>query len=109
MKLWRKLSKKEPSGDFVATTNIHTGEVVGRDQIKRRNGRSIKQQMQMSEYMNKQAKMTFPLLDKMFDRAGIQYVLTKKQQEALKTLAAEQVAKDEVLVPELVESTNATV
>ena len=89
MKLWRKLAKKNELGVS--------------------DGRQIKQQLQMSEMMTKQSKMTYPLLEVLFKKAGIEYALTKKQQEALKTMLAEQAAKDEVLVPELVEQTNATI
>ena len=89
MKLWRKLAKKQPSDDWVAVTNIHTGEVVGRDQIMTRNGRQIAYQMRMSEVISKQMKKSYPLLDTLMDRAGIKYVLSKKQQEALANMIKE--------------------
>lgn len=92
MKLWRKLAKKENAGtDF-----------------EKRNGREIKHQIMMSEQMGKSQKKSYPLLEALFKKAEIRYALTKKQQEALIQLAAEEAAKDEVLVPELVENTNET-
>lgn len=83
MKLWRKMAKKEHSDEWIATTNIHTGEVVGRDPVMRRNGRQIAYQMRMSEVISKQMKRSYPLLDELFKRAGMTYVLSKKQQETL--------------------------
>lgn len=41
-KAWRKMSKKEFTGEYEATTNIHTGEVIGRQPIYRRLGRQLK-------------------------------------------------------------------
>ena len=66
MKLWRKLSKKQPDGS--------------------RPGRQIAHQMRMFEVLSKQSKKSYPLLDALFDRAGITYVLSRKQQETLKTM-----------------------
>lgn len=74
MKLWRKLSKKEKDGT--------------------RTGRSIKHQMQMAEMIGKQNKITYPLLDTLFERAGIRYTLSKKQQETLKKMAEEAAAQE---------------
>ena len=42
MKAWRKMSRKEFTGEYEATTNIHTGEVIGRQPIYRRLGRQLK-------------------------------------------------------------------
>ena len=67
MKLWRKLAKKDP------VTGV-------------RNGRQIAYQMRMSEVMFKQSKKSYPLLDALFEKSGQTYVLTKKQQEALKQM-----------------------
>lgn len=86
MKLWRKLAKKETSTeDFVSVWNVQ-GEVIERVPMITRNGRSIKNQIQMSEYFTKRSKRSYPLLDALFKKAGIQYTLTAKQQEALKTM-----------------------
>ena len=41
-KAWRKMSRKEFTGEYEATTNIHTGEVIGRQPIYRRLGRQLK-------------------------------------------------------------------
>lgn len=60
MKLWRKLSKKQPDGY--------------------RPGRQIAQQMRMFEVLSKQSKKSYPLLDALLDRAGI---IDHKQQENL--------------------------
>jgi predicted solute-binding protein len=66
MKLWRKLSKKQPDGS--------------------RTGRQIAHQMRMFEALSKQSKKSYPLMDALFERAGFTYVLTRKQQETLKTM-----------------------
>lgn len=68
MKLWRKLGRKQEDGT--------------------RTGRSIKYQMQMSEYFLKNSKKSYPLLDALFKHAGVTYALTAKQQEALQAMFA---------------------
>lgn len=70
MKLWRKLAKKDP----VSGT---------------RNGRSIAYQLRMGETMGKTQAKTYPFLDALLKKAGISYVLTKKQQDQLKTMVKE--------------------
>ena len=71
MKLWRKLAKKDPD----------TG---------RRNGRDIAYQLRMSDMMSKQSKKSYPLLEALFKKASMTYILTKKQQDALKTMIEKQ-------------------
>ena len=66
MKYWRRTAKKDENG--------------------KRNGREIKSMMQWSEQMGKTAKKSYTLLDALFTRAGMRYVLTAKQVEALKTI-----------------------
>ena len=66
MKLWRRMAKKDENG--------------------KRNGREIKNMMQWTDQMGKTAKRSTSLLDALFDRIGMRYVLTNKQIEALKTL-----------------------
>jgi hypothetical protein len=82
MKLWRKLAKKDPE----------TG---------RRNGRDIAYQMRMSEVFSKQMKRSYPLLDALLEKSGQTYVLTNKQQEALKNMIKE----NETLTEEKVNET----
>ena len=88
MKLWRKLAKKVPSGDWSATTNIHTGEVVGRDPIMKRNGREIAYQLRMSEQLSKLQPRTTDLLDALFHRAGLKFVMSKKEEAKLAEMIA---------------------
>lgn len=88
MKLWRKLAKKEPSGDVSATVNIHTGEVVGRDAIMKRNGREIAYQLRMSEMTSKYQVKTYPLWDALIKRAGIKFIMTKKEEAKLQEMIA---------------------
>lgn len=88
MKLWRKLAKKVPSGDWSATTNIHTGEVVGREQIMKRNGREIAYQLRMSEQFSKLQPRTTDLLDALFHRAGLKFVMSKKEEAKLAEMIA---------------------
>lgn len=71
MKLWRKLARKDPD----------TGK---------RDGREIAYQLRMSDMMSKQSKKTYPLLETLFNKAGMSYVLTKKQQDALKDMIEKQ-------------------
>lgn len=88
MKLWRKLAKKEPSGDWSATTNIHTGEVVGRDPVMKRNGRELAYQFRMGEQMSKYGTKTYPLLDALIQKSGIKFVMTKKEEAKLAEMIA---------------------
>lgn len=88
MKLWRKLAKKVPSGDWSATTNIHTGEVVGRDPVMKRNGREIAYRLRMNETMAKTMTKTYPLLDALIERAGIKFVMSKKEEAKLAEMIA---------------------
>lgn len=67
MKLWRKLAKKDP--------------VTGK-----RDGRDIAYQLRMSEIMGKTQPKTYPLLEALFKKMGLRYVLTAKQVEALKAI-----------------------
>lgn len=90
MKLWRKLAKKEPSGDWSATTNIHTGEVVGRDPVMKRNGREMAYQFRMGEQMSKYGAKTYPLLDVLIKKSGIKFVMSKKEEAKLKELTTEE-------------------
>jgi hypothetical protein len=66
MKYWRRTAKKDENG--------------------KRTGREIKSMMQWSEAMGKTAKLSYPLLDALFTRAGVRYTLTAKQVEALKSI-----------------------
>lgn len=88
MKLWRKIAKKQPSGDWSATTNIHTGEVVGRDPIMKRNGREIAYRLRMGDAFAKMQPKTTPLLDSLFQRAGLKFVMTKKEEARLAEMIA---------------------
>lgn len=72
MKYWRRTAKK---------TENESGVIV-------RNGRDIKNMMQWSEQMGKTAKKSYPLLDALFTRMGMRYVLSAKQTDALKTIKA---------------------
>jgi len=89
MKLWRKLAKKEPSGDWSATTNIHTGEVVGKDPIMKRNGREIAYQLRMGEMVSKYQAKSYPLLDALIKKAGIKFVMSKKEEIKLQEMLKE--------------------
>lgn len=57
-----------------------------RREAKDGNGRQIKYMAQMQEMMFKTQAKGYPLLDALFKRAGMTYVLTNKQQEALKNM-----------------------
>lgn len=92
MKLWRRLAKKELTGDFDSITNIHTGEVLARIPVKKRNGREIRYQLYISEQISKTQKRSTDLLDALIDRAGIKFIMTKKEQNRLKEMI-EQVSK----------------
>lgn len=70
MKLWRKQARKSKD---------ESGQVV-------RNGREIRYQHYIGEQMAKTAKKSYPLLDALFNKMGLRYVLTAKQVEALKAI-----------------------
>jgi hypothetical protein len=73
MKLWRKLAKKENAGtDF-----------------EKRNGREIRNNLMWSEQMSTVQKKSYPLLDALIQKAGIKFVMTKKQEAKLKEMIAE--------------------
>ena len=95
MKLWRKLARKQPSGDWSATTNIHTGEVVGRDPIMKRNGRDLAYQFRLSEQIGKYTVKTYPLLDSLIQHAGLKFVMSKKEEARLKEMV-ESVSKENI-------------
>lgn len=78
MKLWRKLGRKERTGEFDAVHDVN-GNVIGRVERLNRTGRLIKQSFQLQEYALRNARKTTPLLDSLFDRAGIKFVLTAKE------------------------------
>lgn len=69
MKLWRKLAKKDP--------------VTGT-----RNGRSIAYKMRMSEQYAKLQPRTTDLLDALFHRAGLKFIMTKKEEAKLAEMVA---------------------
>lgn len=70
MKYWRKHGKKVEQED---------GTIV-------RTGRNIKYENQMLESLSKKYKKSNTLLDALFNRAGIEYVLTAKQQATLRAM-----------------------
>lgn len=80
MKLWRKKAKKE--------FNSEVGGIV-------RNGRRIKYAMQMEEMLFKKATKTYPLLDTLFSKGDIQFVLTKAQKQGLADAMAQAPAVEE--------------
>lgn len=68
-----------------------------RREAKNGNGRHIKYMAQMQEMMFKTQPRTYPLLDKLFEHAGMTYVLSNKQQQTLKGMiekANEQTAEE---------------
>ena len=69
MKLWRKQAKKNP--------------VTGQ-----RNGRQIRYQGFMSEQILKLQPRTYPLLDALFERSGIKFVMSKKEEAKLAEMIA---------------------
>lgn len=95
MKLWRRLAKKVPTGEFTSVLNVQTGEVIGKEEIYKRTGRQIRYEYFIGEQLSKNQPKTYPLLESLFKRAGMTYTLSKKQQEALKKMAAEAVAQEE--------------
>lgn len=88
MKLWRKLAKKEKTGEFDSINNIHTGEVIAKVPVMKRNGRDIRYQLYIGEQIAKQNKRSYPLLDALLERSGMKFVLSNKQQEVLKEMVA---------------------
>lgn len=89
MKLWRKLAKKEFSGEFNSFTNIHTGEVIGKEPVMKRNGREIRYNLIMGEQMAKFSKRSYPLLDALIQNAGIKFVMNKKEEAKLQEILKE--------------------
>ena len=69
MKLWRKIAKKDP--------------VTGK-----RNGRQIRYQGFMSEQILKLQPRTYPLLDALIERAGLKFVMSKKEEAKLAEMIA---------------------
>lgn len=88
MKLWRRLAKKEKTGEFDSINNIHTGEVLAKVPVIKRNGRDIRYQIYMGEQIAKQNKRSYPLLDSLLERSGMKFVLSKKQQDVLQEMVA---------------------
>ena len=88
MKLWRKLAKKEPTEFLNSVTNIHTGEVLLQEPIMKRNGRDIAYQGRIAEMVLKQQSKSYPLLDALIQRAGIKFIMTKKEEAKLQELLA---------------------
>lgn len=79
MKLWRKLAKKAEGG--------------------KRNGREIRYQLFIGEQMAKTAKRSYPLLDALIEKAGIKFVMSKKEQAKLKEIV-ESVSKEKEVTNE---------
>ena len=69
MKLWRKLAKKEP--------------ITGK-----RDGRDIANQLRMNEAMAKYQVKSYPLLDALIKKAGIKFIMTKKEEAKLQEMIA---------------------
>ena len=68
MKLWRKLAKKDKDG--------------------KRNGRELTYQLRMSEQFSKFQPKTNDFIDALFQRAGIKFVMSKKEEAKLKEMIA---------------------
>jgi predicted transcriptional regulator len=69
MKLWRKIAKKDP--------------VTGK-----RNGRQIRYEGFVSEQVLKLQPRTYPLLDALIERAGLKFVMSKKEEAKLAEMIA---------------------
>lgn len=69
MKLWRKQAKKDP--------------VTGK-----RNGRQIRYEGYMSEQILKLQPRTYPLLDALIEKAGLKFVMSKKEEAKLAEMIA---------------------
>lgn len=69
MKLWRKLATKEP--------------ITGK-----RNGRDIAHQLRVNEMVGKMQPKTYPLLDALIQKAGIKFIMTKKEEAKLQEMIA---------------------
>lgn len=69
MKLWRKLATKDPI----------TGQ---------RNGREIAYRLRMSDQTSKFQTKTYPLLDALIKKAGIKFVMSKKEEAKLAEMIA---------------------
>lgn len=88
MKLWRKLAKKQPTEFLNSVTNIHTGEVLSQEPIMKRNGRDIAYQLRVNEMIGKTQPKTYPLLDALIQKAGIKFIMTKKEEAKLQEMIA---------------------
>lgn len=73
MKLWRKLAKK---------TKDKNGREINR------NGRQIRYEGFVSEQVLKLQPRTYPLLDALIERAGIKFVMSKKEEAKLAEMIA---------------------
>ena len=73
MKLWRKQAKK---------TKNNFGEEIDR------NGRQIRYQGFMSEQILKLQPRTYPLLDALIEKAGLKFVMSKKEEARLAEMIA---------------------
>jgi len=73
MKLWRKQAKK---------TKNKFGEEIDR------NGRQIRYQGFMSESILKLQPRTYPLLDALIEKAGLKFVMSKKEEARLAEMIA---------------------
>ena len=73
MKLWRKQAKK---------TKDQNGREIDR------NGRQIRYQGFMSEQILKLQPRTYPLLDALIERAGLKFVMSKKEEAKLAEMIA---------------------
>jgi hypothetical protein len=65
-----------------------------RKEGKNHNGRGIKNFNMMMQAMSKKQPRTYPLLESLFDRAGVSYSLSKKQQDVLKKMVDETKSKE---------------
>ena len=73
MKLWRKQAKK---------TKDKNGHEISR------NGRQIRYESFIGESMLKLQPRTYPLLDALFERSGIKFVMSKKEEAKLAEMIA---------------------
>ena len=73
MKLWRKQAKK---------TKDKNGREISR------NGRQIRYESFIGESMLKLQPRTYPLLDALIERAGIKFVMSKKEEAKLAEMIA---------------------
>ena len=73
MKLWRKLAKK---------TKDKNGREINR------NGRQIRYEGFVSEQVLKLQPRTYPLLDALIEKAGLKFVMSKKEEAKLAEMIA---------------------